>query len=828
MTVFRIAARQTYREWRSGTLTTLALALVISAAALSSVGVFTERVERGLAQGANELLGGDLVLRSRNLPEATWTAEAQERNLESAQTVEFPSVAFSGDQSTLVQVKAVTKSYPLRGKLTISDTPFGATQETSEGPEAGTVWIAPRIAAQLNLVQGGQLELGNLNLRVDKIIRIEPDRGGGAFELAPRVLMHFDDLAESGLTGAGSRLRYQFLVAGAADDVDAFQDWLDDRRAPGQYFQTLADSQQQVQSAMERANQFLSLAALTAVILSGIAIAISVAQFAQRHYDSIAIMRCLGTTRRRAFAVFFWQLIILGIPALLLGALIGYGAQELLIQSMGDLIPETLPAPGARPALVAVVTGLIALLGFGLPPLSRLRDVPPVRVLNRQFGPASGRQFSRYLATVLFSVALVYVVSMDWKLTALMMGGLGLTLLALAICSMLVIAGLRKLSSRLPAAWRFGLANLSRNRGRNLIQIAGLGLGVMVLLLLGSVQNDLLAGWRSSLPEDTPNYFLINIQSNQVEGIQQQFDALQIQSDGIYPMATGKLTQINGETPNADDYADPRARYRIQGNINLSWADALPAANTIVSGSWWEPGTTEPKLSLAQSWAEALELSVGDTMTVDIGGQSITAEIANIREVDWDSFRVNFFVLLSAGQVDSAPRNYISSLFVAPDQTQLIPDIVREFPNVSVIDVGAILSRVRSIIDRVSLTVQWVFGFTLAAGLVVLLAALNSGLQERVYAGAILRTLGANRRQLRRMVTVEFFVMGLVAGSVAALAASIAGKVLASEIFSIDYQPDWLVFIVVAAAAGVIVALLGLWGGRSVLNSPPMLTLRAR
>ena len=826
MRVLSFSWRQARREWRSGELRALVAALAISAAALTAVGAFTQRVDKALMASANELLAADLVVQSRYVPTQDWSEEAGLRGLRTATTVSFPSVTFAGDNSLLVQVKAVSEAYPLRGKVEISEVVFGPARAAAGIPARGEIWVDPRLCAELDVTVGDQLELGDLEFRISQIISLEPDRASGVFNVAPRVMMNNSDLPQSGLLGEGSRVRYRFLIAGSPKTVIAYREWLDPRLERGQYFQSLEDSQRQVSTAMDRAQRFLRLAALTAVILAGVAIVMSIRQFVARHLDTVAILRCLGAQQRPVLRSFMLQLLWLALPALALGCLLGYLAQSALVIAMGDLIPEELPTANALPALVATATGLLSLLGYGMPPLMALRQVPPMRVLNRQLSQPGRGQILVYLAPVAFSIALIFWQAGDLRLGLAMTAGMGGTVILLSAVAALLIRGLRRLSRGRGISWRFGLANVAKRGSGSLLQIAGLGLGLMVIFLLSVIQSDLLLGWRDSLPENTPNFFLINVQPEQVDSTRGYLAQNGIETQGLFPMAVARLAEINGETPDPDDFEDPRAERRIRGNVNLSWSQELPRSNRIVDGQWWDADPEGNELSLANSWATALNLKLGDELTFDVGSLRVTARISNIREVDWDSFDVNFFIVLSPGAIGEVPRTYISSLYVPDEQLASVSGLVRMHSNISVLDVGTILRRVRTIIDRVSLTVQLVFGFTLLSGVVVLLAALQGGLSERIYEGGVLRTLGGSRKQLRMAVLAEFSLLGGVAGLLAASAAIAVGWVMADQVFKMEYQPSlWLPPVgMILGAAGI--AITGLLGSRPVLSTPPAQILR--
>ena len=826
MKIFRFSLRQVRREWRAGELRALALALTVSAAALTSVGAFSERVRKALTQGANELLAADLVIQSRQVVNPQWAEEANRRGLSSALTIEFPTVAFSDSGSVLVQVKGVSSGYPLRGKLTLAKESYGPTTVAEAIPGAREAWVDPRVLAELGLNVGQTMELGDHQFAVNQTIAFEPDGGGGVFNLAPRVMLAFESIEQAGLLGPGARVQYRQLIAGDPTEIATFSRWLKPRLSAGESIQTLADSQQQIGRALDRANQFLLLAALTAVLLAGIAIVIAVRQFVERHLDTVAILRCLGSGQTNIICAFALVLLWAALPALLLGAALGYACQHLLILSLGDLLPTTVPQAGPGAVIIAMGIGLLTLLGYGIPPLLRLRRVPPVRVLNRQMGNAPASQFTSDAIVVIFSLGLIWWLSSDIKLGAVMAGAsLGAGLL-LAAGAFLLIRLARRLAKGRTLGWRYGIANLARRNRGVLMQVAGLGLGLTAIFLLGVIQRDLMTGWRNTLPANAPNFFLINVQPDQINIIEQHFERTQADTQGLFPLAVTRLTAINGEVPNPDSLPTPRARRRIDGNMNISWGNDLSIGNTIVQGQWQDPAVEGPQISLAQSWSQSMGLTLGDRLTFGAGSVEITGTVSSIRAVDWDSFQPNFFITFSDTPTQTLPHTYISSVFLPEGQFSIVAELVRQLPNVSVIDVGTLMKKVRDMIERVSLTVQIVFLFTLLAGVVVLLAALSAGLSQRQHEGAVLRTLGGSSRQLRSAIFSEFATLGAVAGVLAAVAALGAGALLAREVFEIEYQISWWLPALGLAAGGLCIGTTGLLGSRSVLQTPPMVTLR--
>lgn len=819
------AWRNAKREWFAGELSMLAGAVIVAVAAMTAVNTFANRIERAMAASANDLLAADLVVQSRAPLEPSWEKEATQRGLATALATIFPSVVFYGEESQLAAVKTVTDSYPLRGELTLTDTPFGPGTPVSAAPPKGEVWVDSRLAAALGAPLGAKLEVGRLNLELTSIIALEPDRQGDLFNLGPRLMFNHADLAASELLGPASRASYRLMLAGSDDQLESFKTWLKPQMQ-GQRFTTIRDTQQQLRAALERADRFLSLAALSAVLLSGIAIVMAARRFSQRHYDSVAILRCLGAKRSDSVTAFMLQLFIVGLPAAVIGTAVGFAAQGVLAGILSGLVVGELPAPGLKPALQGIVTGLIMLLGFALPPLARLRQITPLRVLRRDLGPVAQSDRLTSLIPFIAAGALLLWQARDLTLGLYLLGGTALAALAMGGMALAAIRLLRALGKRAGFAWRFGVANVARRAASSVVQISGLGLGLMVVLLLSVVRGQLLDDWQASLPEDTPNFFLINIQPEQLAGTQDHLKTLGLETTSLYPMAVSKLSGINGRLPDADEFEDPRAQRRLNGTVNVSWNAALPPGNRIIDGEWFDVDDDLDEASIAESWASQLNLAVGDTISFTVGEVERTVTVTNIREVEWDSFHVNFYVLLEPGPFDDVARSYLSSFYLSKQSSSELTQLARQYPNISILDVDDLLTKVREIIGQVTYAVEFVFIFTLIAGLVVILAALRSTQDERVYESAILRTVGAAARKLRLGVLAEFSVLGLVAGGLAGIAAILIGGVLATQVFNSVYQPNYWLLLVGLVIGVLTTCTVGLSGNRQVVNASPLITLR--
>ncbi|MEW6167577.1 MAG: FtsX-like permease family protein [Pseudomonadota bacterium] len=819
------AVRRLRRGWRSGELLILALALAVAVGAVGAVNLFTERVRSALALQTGEALGGDLLYSSRKpLPEDL-TASAQAQGLRTTPLVAFTSVVFHGDASALASVKAVGEGYPLRGQLLIAREPFGATQAVADVPPPGEAWADARLWQELRLAPGAALKLGAVELRVSAVIETEPDRGNGFADLAPRVMINAADLAASGLLGPGSRVRYSLLVAG---DAAAIRQLQAQAPPPGVRRQTPQEARPEIRNALARAGQFLDVAILAATLLAAAAVALSARQYGEKLRDEIALLKCLGARQGFLARALLLQLALLGALGALAGAAIGYAAQQALSGLLGGVIELQLPPAPLAPLLAAAALGFFMLLGFAVPPMLDARHTPPLRVFQRNLGQ-TGLSRTVWLAAFAAGCALLWLATGDTQLALIVVGGAAAALLALALLAALLVLALSPLRRRVGASWRFGLGNVARRRGATVAQVTALGLALLALLLVSVVREDLLESWQRKLPPDTPNQFLINIQSEQVEPLRAFFASRGYPDLELWPMARGRLVALNGEPVTAESFPDPETQRWINRDFNLSWTTTLNPDNRITQGEWWgEAGAGKPWLSADDYAIERLDLKLGDTLTLDFAGERIDLTVHNFRTVEWDSFRPNFFLLAPPGAIpDTVPAQWLTSFYLPRADRRLLREMSDAFPNVSALDVEAMMNQVRGIVDRIAGAVELIFLFTLAAGLTVLLAAIEGTRAERMREIALLRALGARSAMITKGLIAEYAVLGALAGLVAAIAAQTVAWVLAAQAFRIPYGPRPLLWLIGTAAGALIVALLGWFSLRRVLRTPPTLVLQA-
>jgi len=827
MMAFTLAWRQFRSHWASGEVRVLLFALILAVAASTAVSFFTDRIESALERQGGLLLGGDLVISSNQEISQQYAAEAERLGLTVARTVEFPSMVIRGEANQLAQIKAVSDAFPLRGDLTVADEIAAPGSPTTTIPAAGTLWIEPRLARMLSVGTGDTLELGDRSFRVGGILQQEPSRGGDMFNYAPRVFMNLQDVASTGLIQFGSRVRYQLLVAGDVGSIDSFRGWANEHLGRGEKVEDVRSARPEMKSALDKAEQFLGLSAMVSVILAMVAMFLASVPYVQKGLDAYALMRCFGASRGLIVRILLYQTFLLALIGSVVGCLLGFVAQAGLAGLAGNLFLETIPAPRWYPAAGGMVAGFAILLAVVWPQLRRLSEVPALRILRRELGNMASTDWLSLVPAFVVAAALIFWNAGNLKLgTATLFAFIGL----IVVISLLAYFG-GHLLGRLPegnSAWKLGIANLKRRPGLAIAQVGGFSLGLMALMLLALVRGDLLHNWRASLPPDAPNRFIINIQPDQIAGVQTFFDDAGLHNAEVFPMVKGRLVEINEKPLDTSRYEDNRARRLAEREFNLSWAANMQQDNKLVAGSWWQKNDHGKQLmSLEKGLAEALELHIGDRLTYDIAGTRITFTVSSLREVDWDTMRANFFAVSPPGVLEEFSASYITSFHLPLGRDEFLNQLVRDFPNLTVIDVAALMEQVRGIMNKMSHAVEYVFAFSLLAGLAVLYAALVATREERVREATLLRVLGASRKQVTLALMAEFACIGLLAALVATVAANALAWYVSSQILNIPYQFNFLLALTALLIAMLAIPLAAWLGVRGFLNLPPRQLLQS-
>ena len=846
----------TARDWRAGELTMLLLALVLAVAALASVAFLADRLQRGLERDARRMIAADFIVRADHPVEPMFLREAQSLALRTATTAIFPSMvsvtglngsnspnnsnsANSQPLTRLAAIKAVSPGYPLRGALRIAQAPGapGAPDhEANAIPSPGTVWVDDELLDALKLHVGSTVKVGERSFVVGAIITRELDRGFSFVNFSPRLMMRADDLASTGLITYGSRVTYRLLVAGDDRAVGQFARWaharVDDGRMRGVALESLHDGQPQVRETLDRARHFLTLVSLLTALLAAVAIAMAAHRYTRRHLDSCAAMRCLGTSQRTLRALFVLEFAGLGLMGGAIGVALGFAGHFALLAWLGGLINVALPLPGPLPALEGLATGLVLLLGFALPPLLPLTHVPPVRVLRREWGEAGRTAWLAYGAGIVLFGGLLVLAAGELKLGGIVAGGFAIGLLAFALVARAALwlaarvsRGERLGGARAGFGWRYALASLERRPGASALQVTALAIGLMCLLLIAMTRNDLINGWRASTPPDAPNQFLIDIQPEQRDAVAAWLHTHGFEDVELSPMVRGRLISINGKPVDPEHYKTPNARRLVDREFNLSWTTQLPSDNRISSGAWFGESTA-PQISIEGGLAKLLGVKLGDVLTFDVTGLEVTAPVTSVRKLDWGSFKVNFFVLMPPPVLRDFPTTWITSFHLPEAQHGVVDGLVAAYPNVTAIDIAPILAQIQRMLEQVIGAVQFLFLFTLAAGVLVLYAALAGTRDERMRESALLRALGASHQQVRAVQFAEFIAVGALSGLMAAIGAQAVGSVLATRVFDfyLPFDP-WL--IPAGIVAGGACACVGGWIGlRHVLARPALQSLR--
>ncbi|MBI1889016.1 MAG: FtsX-like permease family protein [Burkholderiales bacterium] len=825
--------RLTARDWRAGELHFLLIALIVAVAALSSVGFFVDRMRTGLNRDAHQLLGGDLVLNGDQPISPAWRAEAERRSLRLAETVSFPSMAIAGadndTRSQLASVKAVSNGYPLRGRLKIAERSDGVESIAHDIPRAGTVWVDANLLISLRAKIGDNLKLGDRSFTIARVIVVEPDRGAAFMNFAPRVMLALPDLASTGLIQNGSRVTYRLLIAGPPETIAQFQQWVqrevERNLTKGVRVESLESGRPEMRSTLDRAEQFLSLVGLLSAMLAAVAVAMAARRFMLRHIDACAMLRCLGMEQGQLTALFMMEFLIVGVAGSIVGVLLGFAAHFVLLEWLGKLVTNQLPPVTLLPALQGLSAGLLLLIGFALPPVLQLRDIPHNRVIRREQEPPKPLTIASYVLGLVAFLCLLLWQAGDLKLASIAAAGFVGGMAAFALIAWIGLKGLRAMRSvARHSVWRFALAGLHRRASATIVQVVALALGLMALLLLTVIRGDLVAAWRQATPSDAPNHFVINIQPDQRASIEGRLKKIGIDQALLYPMIRGRLVQINDAPVTSASYVDDRAKRLIDREFNLSAMRNVPPQNKIASGRWFDD--SRPEASVEEGLAKTLKLKLGDRLRFDIAGQLVEARITSMRKLEWGSMRVNFFVILNPSLTTDAPTTWITAFHLPAAQSGFINELTREFPNLTVVDVGSIMRQIQDVIEQVVTAVEFLFLFTLASGVLVLYAALMGSQDERTREAALLRALGATRKQLSQAQWLEFAMIGGLAGILAAAGASAVGWSLAKFVFQFEWNFDPLVWIA-GSVAGIVCAFIGGWLGlRNVLNQPPLQTLR--
>ncbi len=825
--------RTLWRDLRAGELRLLIVAVTLAVAALTAVGFFADRLKGGLARDARQLLGGDAVVSSDNPTPQAFIDRARALGLQSVTTLGFPTMGRAGEAqggaSKLVALKVVDTGYPLRGSLRVAPAPETPGQQTRDIPAPGEVWVDAPLLDALALKMGDSLMLGDTALRIARVIVTEPDRGAGFMSFAPRVMLNQADIAATKLVQPASRLTYRFAVAGADRPVREFAQWADAQvkkpEVRGVRVESMESGRPEMRQTLDRAEKFLNLVALLSALLSAVAVALAARGFAANHLDDCAMLRVLGQSQRTIALSYAFEFALIGLFASALGVAIGYGVHYVFVLLLAGLVEAALPAASLWPVAFGLGMGLTLLFAFGLPPVLQLAQVPPLRVIRRDVGGLKPASMAVLGLGVAGFAALLLAASSDLLLGAIAVGGFAVAVLLFAGLSWVAVKLLRASVNEATAPRWMVLATrqISARPAYAVVQVSALAVGLLALMLLVLLRTDLISSWRKATPPDAPNRFVINVMPEQGDAFLKTLNDAGVRKFDWYPMIRGRLIAVNERIVSPDDFTDDRAKRLVDREFNLSHAAAQPPHNQVIEGEW--KAEEVGSISVEEGIAKTLNLQMGDRLRFDIAGIAVDARITSLRKVDWGSMRANFFVMYPVSKMPGVPITYMSA-FRAPEARGFDNALVKAFPNITNVDMTATLTQVQGVLDKVIRAIEFLFGFTLAAGVVVLFAAVTATREERAREYAIMRAVGARASLLRQVQRAELAGVGLLAGFLASLVATAVGWGLARYAFEFAWTaPLWVPL--VGALAGACLALAaGWWGLREVLARPVMVTLR--
>ena len=860
---WRLAWRTLWRDARAGELRLLVFAVALGVASLSSVSFLADRMNAGLLRDAGQLLGGDAVVVSDQPTPNAFIKQAKNLGLETVTTLSFPTMArgetsvedSSAGKSRLIALKVVDDGYPLRGQLkyatTVANTVGSESAHAAQGnkkpitqetkttskkkshlqkiPQPGEVWAEASALDALGLQVGAHLWLGDKRLSVGGVLLQEPDRGAGFMNFAPRVMMHRADLDATGLVQPASRITWRFAVVGEPETVERFVTWAQEHvklpQVRGVRVESLSTGRPEMRQTLDRAGKFLNLVALLAALLSAVAVALAARSFASKHLDDCAMLRVLGLRQKQIAMSYCGEFVCVGLFASVIGLLLGFCVHFVFVQLLAGLVETALPAATWWPVVYGLATGLTLLLAFGLPPVLQLASVPALRVMRREVGEPKAVTWVVSAMGLLGFAVLLVVASRDLKLGLMVVGGFAGAVLVFAGMAWLAVKLLRSCvtEGKSPAWLMLATRQISARPAYAMVQVSALAVGLLALALLVLLRTDLISSWRNATPANAPNRFVINIQPAQSQAFLDTLKQANVSNFDWYPMMRGRLVAVNSQGVSAEDYAEERAKRFVDREFNLTYSDTLPVNNPIVAGEW-QP--EEPNaMSVDELLAKTLGLKLGDVLRFDIAGLLYESRITSIRHVDWSSMRVNFFVIIPRGQMDDVPTTYIAA-FRAPEIQGFDNNLLKQFPNVTNVDMGAALKQVQGVLEQVVGAVEFLFLFTLATGLVVLFAAVTATREERAREYAVLRALGASNRLLAQVQRAELAGVGALAGFLATSVAVAMGWGLARYAFEFSWSPSPWVPLIGAVVGALLALAAGWWGLREVLSRPVVQTLR--
>ncbi len=821
---FNLALKLLWRDGRSGELSLLALALLIAVGSSTAITLFADRLHRTMSNQAAEFLAADLAITGPMPFIQARLDKAVELGLTQSRTTEFTSVLLENREMLLASIKAVSENYPLRGYLKTSDADFLNESVSRQGPEPGKAWVENRILSALHLKLGDKLSIGEKPLNISRILSYEPDKRGNFYNFSPRVMINQADLQATGVLQPGSRAQYAYQFIGNETALSTFKDWVKPQLTASQRIMDIHDDRPELGSALSRAEQYLGLSSIVVVMIAGVAIAMTTRRYTERHFNTTALLRCMGCKQADIIWLFGYQFLLLGLLTSIVGCLLGWLAQFGLFYILSTLLPQQLASPSWLAFFFGIITGMVILLGFALPPLLRLQRVSPLRVLRRDLEPLPNSGWLIYGMALAIVGVLIWRYTADLKMTATILGGMFLTLTVLGLLVYALLTSARKQMRRMNLRWRFGLQGLLRNSRASVSQILAFSITLTAMALSFVIRNDLLDNWQKQLPEQAPNHFALNIFPEQQQAFQEYLKQADIAGSRFYPVVRGRLVAINSEPVQQRVSKDSQGEAATQRELSLTWTESLPEDNKITAGNDWladKPGM----VSVEQKLAENLKIRPGDQLTFSVGSEQFTAIVANLRTVQWDTMRPNFYMIFSPGSLDSFPSTFMTSFYLQQNQKSLLNGLIKKFPATTILEADLILQQFKTVLAQLTQAINLLLYFAFLAGFTVLFAAVYASMDQRIYESALMRTLGARVGFLRMSHIIEFVMLGGLAGVLAAMSSEGLLYALYSQVLHIDYKPSIYLWAVLPGIGAAAISIAGYLSVKNAFKQPPLTVL---
>lgn len=824
-----MALRTFRRDWNAGEVKVLLFALTIAVMAMVAIGSITDRVHRAMGEQSSEFLGADYTFDSPRDINQAWVDRGLESGLEITQSQSFATVLSNGDNFQLVSVRALDGKYPLKGTIEIAEKPFTQGEVQQAQPDEGVIWLEPRILGVLGVEVGDKIDFGSIQLTVGGVVVAAPGQASEVFNVAPKVYINQADVAKADIIQPGSRLEYMLFIAGEPQQREPYIQWLKQQKDPTQEITGGKEGTPALKASIERAETFLRLASLISVVLAGVAIAVAAGRYSNRHFDYSAIYRCLGMQIRQVHKLYLWQLLLIGLIGCGLGLALGLGLQSLVINQFSDYLPKPMVGLSLAPIVTGALSGLVVLLGFALPAFLQIAKVPPLRVLRKELLPKALSSWIIYLLSIAVMALLMWWQSHNATLVGILLGVALVTYILIRLIAWLIFKIGVWVSKRGSVAVRFGVGQLKQYPAFTVSQITAFGLAFIIMLSTVLIRSELLSEWQSQLPDNAPNHFLINVQQDEVEPLETLLQQNNVSTEGIYPMIRGRVSGLNDMTIEEALNEEQQRTGALRRELNMTWMADVPAANEVTQGEWWSEADTQDEvaeISIGEELATRLDLEIGDVIHFSIGGLDLEGKVSNLRSIQWDSFQPNFFIIFEPGALDEFPASYITSFYLPVEDKNVLNQILKQMPTVTIIELDAIMEQVQAILDQVTLAVEFIMLFVLLAGVAVLYAVLQVSRDQRLLSATLLKALGARKKFIRASILAELALLGLFSGILGVIGGEILVNILYSE--AMDLEPvahPWFWLWVPLIAVGFI-GMAGWLGLRHLLNQPAHQVLR--